>query len=159
MKRLWFWFISVLPLSSTTVLITNGVATATRGRVRPLLLSELSGLARSNGVRNACIHASVNAGGLSSLSFTPNEGPSEEGKITTLQTANRYYGIPLLDVSEFLNHSENSRLPHEVTPKLHPISKLELRSDFTVSSGPSDQVNLNWGCPFQAGQRWAQREV
>jgi hypothetical protein len=94
-----------------------------------------------------------------SLSFTPNEGPSEEGKITTLQTANRYYGIPLLDVSEFLNHSENSRLPHEVTPKLHPISKLELRSDFTVSSGPSDQVNLNWGCPFQAGQRWAQREV
>ena len=69
MKLAWIWFISILPLSNTTVLIVNGRARAKRGRVGTSVLSALSDLAKVSGVRHACIHASVKANGLARLSL------------------------------------------------------------------------------------------
>jgi len=59
MKRIWISFISCLPLADTTVIIQKGNATAKRGKLRSILLSDLSELAHSNNIQDACIHADL----------------------------------------------------------------------------------------------------
>ncbi len=49
--------LAFLPLGDSTVLISGGVATARRGKIRGLLLSELNDFAREHGITSACIHS------------------------------------------------------------------------------------------------------
>ncbi len=46
MRRFWIQFVAMLPLAETTVVITDGVAQAKRGKPRSVLLSELTELAK-----------------------------------------------------------------------------------------------------------------
>jgi hypothetical protein len=57
-KSLWIAIVARLPLGEITVRIRGGRAEAVRGRVRAGLLAALGDLARSSGVRSACLHAS-----------------------------------------------------------------------------------------------------
>ena len=50
-------FLAWLPLGDSTVLISNGIATARRGTIRGLLLSELNDFAREHGITSACFHS------------------------------------------------------------------------------------------------------
>lgn len=49
--------IAWLPLGDSTVLISGGGATARRGTIRALLLSELNDFAREHSITSACIHS------------------------------------------------------------------------------------------------------
>ena len=51
--------IATLPLEETTVVIINGNAEKKRGSVRNILLSELTDMAKTHNITNACIHASA----------------------------------------------------------------------------------------------------
>jgi len=56
MKRFWIKLMAALPLGNATVLIENGKASRRRGKLPATLLSELSDVAASNGIRYACLH-------------------------------------------------------------------------------------------------------
>ena len=56
MKRFWIRLMAALPLGDATVLIENDKAVRRRGKLPATLLSELSDVAASNGVRHACLH-------------------------------------------------------------------------------------------------------
>jgi len=56
MKRFWIKLIAALPLGNATVLIEDGRSLARRGKPPATLLSELSDVAASNGIRHACLH-------------------------------------------------------------------------------------------------------
>jgi hypothetical protein len=53
LHRLIAW----LPLGDNTVLISRGIATARRGKIRGLLISELNDFAREHAITSACIHS------------------------------------------------------------------------------------------------------
>jgi hypothetical protein len=57
LHRSWVRFRAALPLSDVTVVIDNGRAVATRGTIRPGLLSELTEVARVMNIDSACIRA------------------------------------------------------------------------------------------------------
>jgi len=59
MKNAWMIFLAALPLGDETVLIRDGKAQAVRGRVRTVLLYELSELAENAGLATACIHGTA----------------------------------------------------------------------------------------------------
>ncbi|MEN9361237.1 MAG: hypothetical protein RL095_2772 [Verrucomicrobiota bacterium] len=49
--------LAFLPLGDATVEISRGLASARRGQIRGLLLSELNDFAREHGITDACIHS------------------------------------------------------------------------------------------------------
>ena len=57
MKRFWIRLIASLPLTDTAILIKDGKAAIKRGKVRAVLLAELTELSRTNQVEIACILA------------------------------------------------------------------------------------------------------
>lgn len=59
MKRLLVKLVAFLPLADTTVIIDSGHAIRRRGQVRTVLLSELTELAKSEGIADACLHVST----------------------------------------------------------------------------------------------------
>jgi hypothetical protein len=61
MKRFWIKLVASLPLTDTAILIEDGKAAIKRGKVRAVLLSELSELSRTNQIEIACILASTTA--------------------------------------------------------------------------------------------------
>lgn len=54
--------LALLPLGSDTVLISGGIASARRGKIRGLLLTELNDFAREHGIDSACIHSQQRPG-------------------------------------------------------------------------------------------------
>lgn len=69
MKRFWIKLIACLPLAETTVLIKGGRAIRKRGDARSVLLYELTDLAKSNNITDACIHAASAGNSGHRLSF------------------------------------------------------------------------------------------
>lgn len=57
MNPFWIRLVAALPLTDTAILIENGKATVKRGKLRSVLLSEISELAGTNKIQLACIMA------------------------------------------------------------------------------------------------------